>query len=717
MAKGRTLLSTRRNVRRQAVMKTATIREFDGGWNVIDNDLNLSTRFAKVLTNMVRQKDGSIGVRQGTRIVRDYRFSTNVDLVRVKGANGQELISATGEYVFCAHRNDAYDGTLDSNPFTFTNSSSDVVVSYTGHNLITGHTISFTGATTAHGIPADELNDTHIVTVIDADSFQITVTSSATSDGTGGGSDCDYLVPNDVITDRIINQTYFDDRIIAVARDGVILEIDGSGNARIIFNDNIGNEQSGAPGGWGTTEFASFAVFNGELIICNGVDKPLIVNFNVDPDLFPCQYLADLATSSNANTPVCRYVVSMPNYVIMSGDPLDPGAVYISNVNTSGTWSGDSAPNDAVTVDVGKVAQAQNNIIRGIGRFRDTLVVMFDEVIVFGVLGIYDESGNHTPDFSDGVDQHGTVSHRAIQNLGNDLLMCDAIGVPSIARSKFTEQLRPDRVSQLIDPEIQEAILELSVGSTEDRMFSVYDQREGRYMLFIPNADTYALTTETAGFIYTSISALKVNAWAKFEGWNWSCGTRSLLGRMFFCEGTRMYVLGADEDPIYADFVNDVQRDDVSDTSVGKGIDFAWELPWRDFDKRLNIKMLRYLSFDASGSARFNAKVFVDNLYRAVLSQTYSADDAETLDYYFDDSELIPYALSADAFDPALELVFAGGSDFGYTNDDPLVAADERLRAANVKCKILKLRVDGTATAALSVISITLGYHEGSILR
>lgn len=692
MARRRPLTITRRNGRRQNSLKSTTLREFDGGWNVIDNDLNLSPKFAKVLTNVLRLKDGSIGVRPGTRLVRNLRYTGATTLELLVDADGEYIVDADDERIVSVYRALEFDGTLDNDPFAFSNTSDVVTVTHEDHGFVTGHEVTFDGAATAHGVPADDLNTTHVVTYVTEDTYTITVATPATSTGSGGGAAVQYVGENDIVGDRIINATYFDDRIIAVSRDGTVVEIDGLGNSRVIFNDQIADAQPDSPDGWGLTEFVSFAVFNGELIICNGIDKPLIVNFeNAE---FPCLYLADLATSSNANTPICRYVVAMAEYLVMAGDITAPGTVYISNRNTSGTWPGDGAPNDAVSVDVGTVAQSQNNIIRGIARFRETLIVAFDDVISFGVLGTYVEDV-HTPDFSDSVFQYGTISHRSMINLGNDLLMSDPIGVPSVSRSQFVGDLRPSRVSQLIDSEIQRAILALTVGATSDRVFSVFDQREGRYMLFVPDASTYDATTETAGYIFTLIPSLKINAWAKFEGWNWTCGFRSALGRVFFFEDAKLFVSSADEDPIYADFIGDVLKDDVEDPAEGKPISFAWEFPWADFDKRMNIKILRYLSFDARGSGEFNAKVFIDNIYR----------DPDT-------SEL----------NPTLALTFSGGDGSGFGEGDQpyggeLQATDERNRAATTKFKIMKLRIDGSTQRPLSIVSATFAYQDGSIQR
>ena len=692
MARRKPLTITRKNGRRQNALRTTTLREFDGGWNVIDNDLNLSPKFAKVLTNVLRLKDGSIGVRPGCRMLRNFRYTRATTLELLVDASGEYIVDADDERIVSVYRALEFDGTLEDDPFAFTISSNVVTVTHEAHGFVTGHEVTFAGAVAAHGVDAEYLNDTFIVTFVTEDSYTIQIGTSATGNGSGGGNAVQYVGENDFVGDRIINATYFDDRIIAVSRDGTILEIDSQANSRVIFNSQIAAAQPDSPAGWGVLEFCSFAVFNGELIICNGIDKPLIVNFSNQE--FPCLYLADLASSSNANTPICRYVVAMAEYLVMAGDVTAPGTIYISNRNTSGTWTGDADPNDAVTVDVGQVVQSQNNIIRGIARFRESLIVAFDDVIAFGVLGNYVEDV-HTPDFTDCVFQYGTVSHRSMINLGNDLLMNDPIGVPSIARAQFTGQLRPDRVSQLIDPEIQRAILALTVGATSDRVFSVFDQREGRYMLFVPNASTYAATTETSGFIFTLIPSLKINAWAKFEGWNWTCGFRSALGRVFFFDDAKLFVTSADEDPIYADFIGDVTRDDVDDPAEGKAIDFVWEFPWADFEKRMNIKLLRYLSFDARGSGEFNAKVFIDNIYRNPNT-----------------SEL----------NPTLSMTFSGGDGSGFGEGDQpyggeLQATDERLRAATTKFKIMKLRVDGSTKEPLSIVSTTFAYQDGSIQR
>ena len=58
-------------VKRRNLLLDATIRDFSGGWNVVDNDLNLDAKFSKILENMQRGVDGANEVRPGTLLFAD----------------------------------------------------------------------------------------------------------------------------------------------------------------------------------------------------------------------------------------------------------------------------------------------------------------------------------------------------------------------------------------------------------------------------------------------------------------------------------------------------------------------------------------------------------------------------------------------------------------------------------------------------------------------
>jgi len=591
--------------RRQETLKTTTLREFSGGLNVIDNDLNLDPQYSKKLTNLVRGADGAITLRYGTKLFCD----------------------------FAEH--------------------------------------GFTG---------------------------------------------------------IVNQTYYNSRIVVVDETGMIGTVDGIGNTTVIWNQTLANALPGTPNGWGTLSFCSFAQFNGQLIICNGIDKPVIVDRDHTVD-----YLQDLASGSNVNVPVCRYVAAASRYLVMAGDPFNPDRLHISNVDTSGTWEGDADPNDGTSIDLGSVVPAGSSDIKGIGVFRDKVSVEFEEARVIVELGIYDNDGNHTPNFNDPIEQYGSVSHRAIQSVGDDLLFCDIVGVNSIRRSTLTETIVPERLSQLIDPEIQKWLNRINtVAALEDNVFSGYNRTEQEFMLFIPNQSFVDETTETPCFVWKKIKQLKVDSWSEFRGWNWQSACRSSQGRVFFSNGTQLYVYGAQNDAYYRDFIGDQETfsdgtvfedgtgfSPVADTAdSGVPIAFVWELPWADFDKRRNSKHARYIALDTVGNARFTLQMFVDNIYEDNSYQGEEFTDGTIF------TDLTGFDTDEPQLNPALEMEFAGGSVLGYGGDfygqyfgGGRISSDERLYAWPAKFNIAKLRVEGEAMDAIKFVSLSLMYNHGSTRR
>jgi len=78
--------------------------------------------------------------------------------------------------------------TLSSNPFTTGDAGSGIVtVTDPGHGAVTNDFVTFSGATTTDGITAAQFNTEHQITVIDANSYTITTSGSASSGSTAGG--------------------------------------------------------------------------------------------------------------------------------------------------------------------------------------------------------------------------------------------------------------------------------------------------------------------------------------------------------------------------------------------------------------------------------------------------------------------------------------------------------------------------------------------------
>ena len=593
-------------VQRRPVLLTATIRDFSGGWNVVDNDLNLDTKFSTVLENMQRGIDGSNSIRPGT-----------------------ELFAETNEFL-----------------------------------------------------------------------------------------------------DEIINCDYFNNFIVAVGANGNIVKIDADGVVTEIWNQEFGDALPGSPGGWDTTFFASFAIFNGELIIANGVNKPLIVDTDLN-----VSFLQDLADNSNANTPIARFVVAHKRYLVFAGS-LTPGEedrLFLSATDTGGTFVGDSAPNDAVNVDLGSRVPSGSSAIKGIGRFRDNLIVFFENAILPGTLGTFVDNV-HIPTFDDAFENVGAISHRAIQTIDEDMIFGDTSGVASIRRALFTGDVSTTRASQLIDPEYLASINKIrSVIALEDRTWSLWDSTANNFMLFLPDSDVVEDTTETRSFVYKRNRELDIAAWQDWRNWNFASGCRSSLKRIFLTEGTQVFLLGEETEgnQIYKDYEGDqeVWDDetswadytgwnpvaDVKDSGVP--INFIWELPWSDNNQRFLTKASRYIQFDTEGDNRFNVDMYVDNIFE---SRTDPGEDWQEDTLKWDDG----LGWDVDVLDPILSLTFEGGDapGFGYDEFGEDFAGGrptrlEKLFAWTARYKIEKLRITGEGTNELKFISISLAYQTGSIRR
>ena len=108
----------------------------------------------------------------------------------------EALLPGQGEWLVAEHPREtdrANDVTLASNPFATTDGSTTVTVTDTGHGLATdgsqnGREVHFRDAVDTNGIPAQNLNGTRRVTVVDANTYTFVAAQAATSTGSGGGA-------------------------------------------------------------------------------------------------------------------------------------------------------------------------------------------------------------------------------------------------------------------------------------------------------------------------------------------------------------------------------------------------------------------------------------------------------------------------------------------------------------------------------------------------
>ena len=630
-----------------------TLRDFSGGLNVIDADLNVSTKYSRVEENIYTASDGSKKIRYGYSL---FNKLSGLPLT-VRELNLLNVIDVNG----------------------------NIVITDTNHGLITGHKITISGIVgTIGGISESLINGVHIIERVDANSYKIKVDAVSTIERYIN----EFVVTfdNKNIIGRIVNMTYFQDNLIVVSSSGQVIAVDGDKNSLVIFNNDIA-VKIGALKGWSTTDFACLEIFNGQLTIWNGFDKPLVVDLtNLTR---PCQFLSDPATNSNANVPICKYAVTINHYMVAFGDPLHPDRIHISMKDACGVWHGD-ADSDGVYVDLGKIVSCNNMNIKGGFRFRDNIVVAFDSRCVIGTLGTYVEVTDattrevtkvHEPSFEDVIDGIGTISHRSMSTLSDKGVMCDIVGVPCLKTSVFSNKLSPERLSTLVDPLMQESLQIISELSSENYIFSILDVKKYHYMLFIPNSNTYGDITETLCYVYSFSPNNKNPTWTLFRGFNFDCGCVSSLRSVFFAKNDEIFLYGSEENKIYDD--------------NGKDIDFIWESAWSDLGSRANIKKLKYLKLDSTGTSRFVFDFYVDGFYDKKYTITY---------------------------EPELSTEFVGGSKSGFGTADNTFGggrrtSDERLYAFPSKFNICKFSIHGKTKLPLNIISITMLLNKGGFRR
>lgn len=520
---------------------------------------------------------------------------------------------------------------------------------------------------------------------------------------------------------RIINCDYYINKLILVSDIGEVIAVDGLGNGEIIWNNDIAKYTNINDDivGWHNTDSVSFAVFNGILTIWNGRDKPLAVDFTKN---IPCNYLIDEGTGSNANVPIAKYALAFNHYLVCGNILDDDGTYYkdrisISARDTIGTFydpTEEDITNDGVYVDLGKIISTNKQEIKGLSRFRNQVVVGFDDVLVLGTLGQYvnvDEevviNGEtqkvtktlHEPKFEDVIDSHGCVSNRTFAPIKSELVCLDYSGIPLLRKQSLTTQILPARISTQITPDLFQNFINLYEKTIEDRIFSVVNPKDNQYLLFIPNDNEYSLTTETICYAYTMNNEANSTglrgAWSKFTGWNFQCGCTTALNEVFLIDGTKLYTLGNIDNPYYADFIDDPDYPAQYDEDVsGKAIDFEWEFPWIDFGNRAATKHTRYISLSSTGIAKFKLDLFLDYIY------------------YNDENKK----------DPQLSLEFVGGSSVGFGNGRQLYGGSRRtnsefLFAYPAKFKIAKLNLHGSSKHKLNINGITIYYQVGNIRR
>lgn len=777
-------------------LPTTTLRDFGGGWNVADSDLNVKTNYQPVSDNVDRGIDGSLFPRQGMALTYDFK-------------TGDSVTQTASLRI---------DTTLDSPKIK--------ILFPAVHGLSSGDHITLQNAPAVGGITADLLNRTHGVLLKDTDEVYIYVTENATSTANVTQS-ITYVTDDNIIGGNIIHDTYFNRRLIVFTDIGEIGTAEDNGTLTRIWGVaeaealSAGLVPTRACLHWSSDNFKS------TVIACNGYnrDKPVQID-----NEFKCEYLVDKATLSNAAVPRADYVLCMGGYVSFIrteyGDPF----VEFSARGTDGTFTREADPADAAEVDLSMITSSVEPVLLGAGKLRERMYCAFYDNGMLGSLGVYDEAGNHQPDFKDTISENGTVSHRTIVSLGNDVIMCDYAGVPSVSISQQSGIFVPTRLSELIAPAIQAHLSNMSEDTLRTKAFAVFNRSNKSYMLFIPIYDeveyecvgdpfvfnddlralNYALmrvpqhnlfedscitiagatdigslgavningvrrvvsvvdddnvivelgghpsnpddtfgggasvtytpvNDETIAYVFEYNKEFKIRRWTRYRGWNFDCGCSSQRGRMYLAKGLRVYRMGDNELPLYADFINDYtipewkhntayavgdRLPDTTDNSVyiclvahtspasgtfadfradnldtwglwpGQPIKWAVDTPWSSLQERSKFKVNKYVGMDTEGTDRFTLSAFVNKIYRSPTT-----------------NELVPYR----------SMDFQAGDTGGFGIQNPGTwgsgrrTREEKVWPFGIRGKLVRWRWSGETTRKVRIVSLTMYYMLGNI--
>jgi hypothetical protein len=502
------------------------------------------------------------------------------------------------------------------------------------------------------------------------------------------------------VLDEIIAMEYYNTGIIAVGKNGKIVSINASGVATLrwdatIADNSVAPSGNNSPSGWSTgLTFASFTQFAGDLIICNGVDKPLRMQPN-----YACTYLYDAGTASNVNVPIAKFCTTCNNYLILANTTTDKTTLYIGMKAVAGTFVGDpGVDNDAVNFVTNTYVNRGSPDITGIAAFRDTLIVSFNETLLAIKLGTYDTSGNHPahiPDVEDVIENHGSVSHRCLVPLGDDILLLDQAGMAGVQRAALTAKLSPTRESTLIGTDLQQSLAPFTQAQLEQHVFAIHDRIAQHIMFFVPKSDTVAVNTDNNVFVYCFDRALKFNAWAYFDQMAYRCGCRTAEGRIFLAQGVKVFFYHNQYNPLYNDYsIGGTQTWDTGQlwddntgweelsNAVGVPIPYTFATPWSDMRTTGMLKYSKYASVICEGNGTFSLQMFVDDFLQPELSMQFQMTE-------------IP----------------------ANTNVATRPANNAQLYAWPAKFNSMRLRVTGESNAYIAFVGLQMYYITGSIRR
>jgi hypothetical protein len=463
-------------------LNNTTVRDFGGGLNVVDSELNLTSKFSPVFDNMVTYTDRRVGPRYGYEM-----------WLKLK----------TGSVVF-----DAVDISI-----TTTLESRIVIINWPAHpfdDLGVEHVTISDWNQSFNGIEPVMMNRTHgIRHVINANSFEIVVSNSATSAGTSPSEEINFIRDTHILGGQPIEAKYFANYVLVWTSAGEIFAVDRDKTVQRIWSNAIAYARANNPIGWTHTETVASDIFGQELICSNGRDKPLSIDFTRTDKV---QYLVDPGnSSSNAKVPAfdaCksafRYFTIHDTELATAGDHTTE--IRIAAKDTSMVYSDAPAPADAIDIDMSKIAASPEQTVRGFATIKDALLVITPTATTLMKLGTQAEAlgggSTHDPTPIDTLNGFGSNAPRTIVEIGSDVFMIDFNGVPSAKLSTVSNAVVPERVSNYIESMMSSHIGRMRKETMRVRTFGFYDGKNKCVHFYMPKFDVQDERTLTSDPFY-----------------------------------------------------------------------------------------------------------------------------------------------------------------------------------------------------------------------
>jgi hypothetical protein len=479
---------------------------------------------------------------------------------------------------------------------------------------------------------------------------------------------------------------------------GVIVVVTAQGNIYTVNDAGVATQRTFTPAWTTPVAEVNFSQFGGNLIITNGVDKPL----RMVPAL-TVAYLVDAGTGLNTFVPQAKFTCTHNNYNVAAGMSAEPSTLSISAKGTDGTFIGAPAPNDGVKLNLATYINIGDASITGITSFRDQLIVTFEQVIVSVKLGTYNGT-THTPTVEDVIENVGALSHRSIVALGDDVVFQDLAGVSSVKRALITATLSPVRESGLISDRINVAAAGLSLAVLSKSAFAVHDRIESQVLFFMPKTSPVADTTDNNVFVYNFNVGARYRSFTYFDQLAFRCGCRTQENRIYFASGRTLYRYQSRYEESYGDLRTSALP------SAAVPTPFRIETPWTDLRDPINAKLSKYLQIIAEGSAQFTVDMYVDRQ---------PTEHDLSIDLYASDApgsstQTLWYWIDGDG-------QWSWSTDTGLWSDGEAIrgkpAISEQLYAWPTKFKRAKFVIYGNAISELGLVAITMMYQTASIRR